>query len=350
MNGDDAEEQPLISKLSKHRPGYGDHGSCGDHCNNFKCGSTSWILCCLGCVWLVTLLLFIILLATLPDLPSGSTVVGGSDIVLASSFHSSDFTVHFKIDETATRGPVTVPVNYYQGLCSEFDRRLCLELRNTTKQLSLSEGIQYGIEKEYLIRGSSVAFTFSTPEPLLHPSSTACVTSIFIFQDHLDYLQFISTGLINLEVSSHCVSPTSGVNFTLSAVDANAYYFIALNSHESATLNYTVTGDVLEYDVNGLSPSTCTFPVSDCSVSLNHNRTAGDSEICILASLLNPDTFLALNYTTSSWKHTMQTIVTLTMCGLCIGPLLLAGFIGFALAIITVVVSCSKILIMKFRC
>ena len=151
MNGDDANKQPLVSKPPKHRPvpRYGHNGSCGDHCNNCKCGPT-FCYCCLVCVWLVTLPLFIILYDTLPDLPSGSTVVGGSDIVLAASFNSFDFTVHFKINETAIRGPVTVPVNYYQGLCSEFEslnRRLRPKLRNTTKQLSLSEGMQYGIDE-----------------------------------------------------------------------------------------------------------------------------------------------------------------------------------------------------------
>ena len=313
MNGDDAEKQPLISK---RRPVQ----SCGDHCKVVCCCCCCWISSCLATsVWFVTLPLFIVLYIMLPDLPTGSTVIGGSDIVLAASFNSSDYTVHFKIDETAIRGPVTV--NYYQGLCSEFEslnHRLRPKLRNTTKQLSLSEGMQYGTEEEYLIQGSEVAFTFSTPEPLLHSSITACVTSIFIFQDHSDYLQFISTGLINPEglTRSHCISTTSGVNFTLSAVYANVYYFIALNSSEFATLNYTVTGDVLEYDVIGLSPSTCTFPASNCSLSLN-----GDSEICILASLLNQDTFLALDYTTSSRKHTMQSNATWTMCGLFFGPL-----------------------------
>ena len=53
------------------------------------------IVICFGLVWTLTSPSLIALFVTLPELPSGNAVIGNSDVILASSFNATDYTVHY---------------------------------------------------------------------------------------------------------------------------------------------------------------------------------------------------------------------------------------------------------------
>ena len=123
---------------------------------------------------------------------------------------------------------------------------------------------------------------------------------LYIFENYLDYILFTSSGQVREESFSHCLLPDSPLNFTLSAVDNNQYYFVGLESFVSSTLNYTVSGSVLEYNITNLSPTTCTFPSSECSIPLSD--LPGGEDVCILATLQDQEGFWSLIYTSTSTR------------------------------------------------
>ena len=142
------------------------------------------------------------------------------------------------------------------------------------------------------MKNSIIHFLFMTPEI---QDSSSCVAMIHIFSDHLDYFRFISTGQVSKVVSSYCLSPPMPLNFTLpgSAVEEDQFFLVGLESFATTTTNYTVTGELLKYNVTSLSPTNCTFPATNCSISLS-----GGEDVCILAQLQDKN-FIPLNYATT---------------------------------------------------
>ena len=161
----------------------------------------------------------------------------------------------------------------------------------------MATGQFYGLDQHYLAQGSELLWIFSAPKP----PNYYCVTRIYIFSTHSDYAEFLQTGEARNAVS-YCLYPTSPLNFTLSAGDQ--YYFVGLKSFATTMINYTVMGDLLNYDVTGLSQTTCSFSAAGnyCPISLQ-DYPANES-ICILAALIDSHNFYSLTYTAVlSTKH-----------------------------------------------
>jgi hypothetical protein len=83
----------------------------------------------------------------------------------------------------------------------------------------------------------------------------------------------------------------------MSAQEKSMYYFIGLWGSASTTIDYSITGRILEYIADGLSTITCTFPLKEipssgdiydiqetevCVIDLDY---PSDQEICVLVSL-----------------------------------------------------------------
>ena len=229
------------------------------------------------------------LLFTLPYTPEGSVVLGTSSVTLLLTLNPSD-TDQITINQTVDNFTVL----FYDSECST--ERESLDLR---KSLDVTEQ-QYRIDELYFVKNSIIHFLFMTPEI---PISSSCVAMIHIFSDHLHYFQFISTGQVHEVVSSYCLSPQMPLNFTLpgSAVEEDQFFFVGLESFSTTTINYTITGEQLKYNTTSLFPTTCTFPATDCSISLS-----GGEDVCILAQLQDKNIFIPLNYTTQSQRRDKQ--------------------------------------------
>lgn len=144
----------------------------------WSCCLTGSILVFLISMCFITLLLFIVFFVTRPNLPSGKVVVGSSDVVLVSSFIATDLnTIHFNIDKKASMSSEAFSVDIYQELCSELPTNR--QIWNKTRQMPLSENMQYRIEEPYLIKGSRVTYIFTALQPQF---SSSCVVNIYIFQ------------------------------------------------------------------------------------------------------------------------------------------------------------------------
>ena len=140
---------------------------------------------------------------------------------------------------------------------------------------------------------------------------------LYIFENYLDYFLFTSSGQVREESSSHCLLPDSPLNFN------SQYYFVGLESFVSSTLNYTVSGSVLEYNITNLSPTTCTFPSSECSIPLSD--LPGGEDVCILATLQDQEGF-PLNYTSTSTRAHRQRVAGWILLGIVAVLSLLVGW------------------------
>ena len=254
------------------------------------------LICCLLSIsFAVGLLLSVIgisLAFTLPNLPGGSVVLGTTNATLLLTLSPSD---HDQVTFSETEDNFTTL--FYDMKCSyvETERYLL----DYTRFLDVTEQ-QYRIDEFYLVKNTTIYYVFTTLET---QNSFSCVAMIYIFSNHSNYLQFISTGLVREAVFSYCLSPPLPLNFTLSvsAAEKDQYYFVGLESFVTTIINYTATGDLLKYNISSLSPTTCTFPTTNCSISLS-----GREDVCILAQLQETSKFIPLDYATLSQHYNIQ--------------------------------------------
>lgn len=226
----------------------------------------------------------IVLLLTLPSLPVGTALISKSDVVLISSFDSIVIDFYAKVG-------YDLDVYFYRVLCSEV--RTFPHVENVTRQLTVNENVQYGIDALYLIEGSQVMYNFTTLER----------------QGHTPYVANISVS--NLDVNSKLMVESNlseiynlpsmdSLNFYVNSSGENRYFYIQLESfNNSTTLNYTVVMDILKYNITGLSPFICYLyrKNSPCSISLE--KYSDGQEICVLASIVQQtDGFVILGYFT----------------------------------------------------
>lgn len=220
---------------------------------------------------------------------SGGTTLGNSDVLLISAFDSRfrEVTVHLANNIMAS-------AKFYQGPCSEIGP--FPQLRNSTTELAVTERSYHGIDEPYVLRGSRVHYTLMvTNATTMELASSLCIANVYVFNGLSKYSKFLESGDVSTIRTSNCLSSSKPLNFTLSTAYIK-YYFVGLESHSSATLNITVTGEILEYNITNLSTTECNFSsqAPQCSVQLHHHPSG--QEICLLASLQDTDTFVSLSY------------------------------------------------------
>ena len=222
-----------------------------------------------------------------------------SDVVFVTRFNTSNTTVvyvHFN-DYLDT-------ITIYPVACSAIKT---MEVHdNRTQQLIIVEGNRYRIEELYLVKGSAVEFYFS-----ISPSTnlTGCVATVFIFQNYTSYQEF----RFQEAIISYCIHPDPGtVNFTLSAIEKDQYYYITiLSSTYTMTLNYIIIEDRVQYDTTDVTPVICTL-VSSTSCSITFSRYVSipyyqpNKQACILARVSTP---VEVQLTAQRETHTIFKIV-----------------------------------------
>ena len=152
---------------------------------------------------------------------------------------------------------------------------------------------QYVKQEFYFIPNSSLHFEFSVP---LMQNDSGCVVKVHIFRSNY---QLVATGQVN-EAISYCLLHNSSVNFTLSAVEKEQYYSVALESFVNTSITYTVAGDLLRYNTTSLPRTRC---ATNCFISLSDYP--GGDDMCIIAAVKETNEPVYCNYTTQlsrRWK------------------------------------------------
>ena len=176
-----------------------------------------------------------------------------------------------------------------------FNRNTVTELHQISK--CYQETI-YSIDVLYLVKNSIINYLFTNAET---QNTSSSVAKIYIFNDYSNFFEFNSTGQVHEAITSHDLSMALPSNFTITAKE-DQYYFVGVKSFATTIINYTTTGDLIKYNISSLSPTRCTFPTINCSISLS-----GGEDVCILAQLQDADKFISLNYTTQSQREYIQT-------------------------------------------
>jgi hypothetical protein len=85
-------------------------------------------------------------------------MIGGSDLVLASTFNSRDIRITFNFDTTSS-----VHVAFYHDLCSEVNT--VEHSIDANRQVQVTQNKWYIIDQRlaYFVSGSEVSFSFSSP-------------------------------------------------------------------------------------------------------------------------------------------------------------------------------------------
>jgi hypothetical protein len=266
--------------------------------------------------------LFLIFLLTMPT-QGDNIMIGGSDLVLASTFNSRDIRITFNFDTTSS-----VHVAFYHDLCSEVNT--VEHSIDANRQVQVTQNKRYIIDQRYFVSGSEVVFSFSSPAENSDPDPSSCVARVHIFQRHSDFARFILTQEMPSGDASYCIPHSSTVNFTLSAEEKSMYYFIGLWGSASTTIDYSITGRILEYIADGLSTITCTFPLKEipssgdiydiqetevCVIDLDY---PSDQEICVLVSLQQSESYfndsLWYSHPEGNKAHTIATWIIGVFC------------------------------------
>ena len=220
---------------------------------------------------------------TRPALPSGGILIGNNDVVLATTPKTYVSRTNFSYNAS-----ILSDVIFYYDKCSEIPIKNIYQ--NCSQQLNTTSNMQYIVDQAYMIKGSEILYAFSSN--VSSTSSDSCVASIPVFHTYNDFTAFLASGLIARANVSYCLPPASSITFTLSASD-NLHYFVGIQSFQSSVINYTMQGNIREYDVTNMTTTVCTFPSSSCSI----DNPPGGQDMCILTSLQLSDTFVTLNYT-----------------------------------------------------
>ena len=212
-------------------------------------------------------------------------------MVLVSRFRSSLNKVTVNLIEDF------IPVRFYHGPCSEAGP--FPQLLNYSTHLSVAENSHHRIDEPYLIAGSQVNYTLAISDSTtsdLDPDP--CTAKVHVFTDDDSYNQFIASGHVTALSVSECFSPVQPLTLSLPPTTTDKpdmYYFIGVESRYSSTLNITVASDILEYSTTKLSETTCNFSIvaPTCTIPLHHEN---DEDLCILASLIDTDSFTSVGY------------------------------------------------------
>ena len=251
-------------------------------------------------VYLSLLVVFLCLYLTLPTLPSGEVLIGSNDVVLVTTINTDVVSnVNFN-----TRSD-SLDVLLYQETCSAIPNTN--DRHNFTDRLNVATNTQYFINQTYLVKGSTVQYTFSSFNSS-HNTST-CIASIPVFLTYSDFTAFLVSGFIANSNASYCLSPASSVTFTISADDQNLHYFVGLKGLQSAVVDFTLIADVMRYNITELTATSCTFPTSHCSITPNHDS----QDVCILAWTMQSEVFTTLQYDSGSSRHLAQVIFSWIM-------------------------------------
>ena len=284
-------------------------------CNKQCCRSYTVALSPLIILFVVTLggivSISLPIILTLPSLPSGEVLIGNGDIVSVA-------TVNDYVSKTNFNNNNSLNVTIYQDTCSEIS--ITSSYQNYTQQLNATSNMRYIIEQAYIVKGSEVQYVFSSYMSISVNSSDSCVASIPVFLTYSDFTAFLASGLIANANASYCLLPASPISFTLSAND-NLHYFVGLQSYQSSVIDYTMQGNIREYDVTDMITTVCIFPSSSCSI----DNPPGGQDMCILASLQLSDTFITLNYISeqSDRYRAQEAFAYITAGALCITMIIL---------------------------
>jgi hypothetical protein len=257
---------------------------------------------------MITLSLFL----TLPKHTSGSVLLGNSDLLLISTFDSSQSEILLSSDEL-------VPINFYHGLCSMVEP--FQQVRNKNMSLTTIKSQPYNISSVFLMKGSQLNFSLTVLDSAAYFHASSVKIHVFIDRSH--YLEFIRSGFASR------FSYTLDREFMVTIMEdyQTRYYFIGLESLYNSTLNYIIDIKTLEYNTTNLSSQICNFTrlATHCSISLSHYPSSQD--ICLLALLEDTDTFITINYFALSHKYRMYFVATLIMWGFAFLSNVMAFFI-----------------------
>ena len=247
-------------------------------------------MCCLSIIFMLFILITGLSLVSFYFInsTSGDIVLGNTDVVLITKSNDSTVILSTTSDSEMTN------ISVYHELCSEIGQ--IQQVSNSSSQLTVSENMTYRIEEVYLIGTSQVAYNFTIASS---QATASCVANVSIFLDYTDYTEFLTSGHARNPNKSHCLSSNEPLDFELNSFDGDSYHFVGLKSFVSATLNYTVSKELLEYDVTNASNVSCTISPSssECTISLNGEG----QEMCVLASLQHTNnTFITLSYESNS--------------------------------------------------
>ena len=221
------------------------------------------------------------------DSTSGTNVMlGNSDVVLVTQSNSST-----RIEISSTSIMERTGVDIYQNLCSEI--RQLHQVSKDTREVTVFENMTYSIEEVYLIGTSRVDYNFTNAGS---QASIPCVAYIFIFLNYSKYVEFLSSGYANDPSEAYCLSSNEPLHFQLNSSNRDSYRFVGLKSFESTTLNYTVSKDLLKYDITDEFRHTCTITTSLPACSLISTNFQKGQEVCFLASLRFTHAFINLSY------------------------------------------------------
>ena len=243
------------------------------------------------------------LLATLPDPTTGIVLVGNTDVVLVSRFRSSLSKVTVNLTEDF------IPVCFYHGPCSEAGP--FPQLLNYSTHLSVAENSHHRMDEPYLTAGSQKNYTLVISDSTISDlDPDPCTAKVHVFTDHDSYNQFIASGHVTVLSVSECFSPVQPLTLSLPPTTTDKqdmYYFVGVESRYSSTLNITVASDTLEYSTTKLSETMCNFSTEapTCTIPIHHEN---DEELCLLASLIDTDSFTSVGYSAPPQGYTPRLI------------------------------------------
>ena len=232
--------------------------------------------------------LSLILGLTLPYLPSGTTTLCNSDVVLMSTFDPSTIN---QVDIKDSEG-----VSFYQAVCSEM--RPFRQILTTTRQFNITRNGKGSIDEFYLTRGSSVAYNFTVSKT--SSSNSSFDAEIYVLTNLQSYLKFLR-GEKFTSRESVFLSPNEHTLLT-SSDDKDSYHFVVWKGFNNSTVSYTVSEDISMYDTTNLHPTLCNS--SPCSLLLHNSHKHGD--ICLLASRSKARHCTTHRYYSKSDKHDDQ--------------------------------------------
>ena len=129
-------------------------------------------------VLLFLLLLAISLLSFIPTSPSGSVVLGNTDVILVAIFSSDVEEVVFSQTKDSFNA------SFYMEACSAIGTGR--QLLNYSNSLAVTDNSQYRLEERYIIKGSAIQYFFLATESLQTP--TNCVAMLYIIISRLSQL------------------------------------------------------------------------------------------------------------------------------------------------------------------
>ena len=248
---------------------------------------------CLSCfaftgLFIITVAIQNGLFSTIPYPVSGKILLA-TNMIRQLSFNPSD------IDHVTFSG--TDAATFYHSKCSDIEtERQKLHIRRILRGTVR----HYRMQPFYFIKNSLLNYKLTVQPMLINVNS--CAAMVHIFNSYSNYYQFFTSGHVH-EAISYCLPHNAPLNFNISAIEEDRYYFLALESFANTTIRFRITGDLLKYNVTSLPRTTCIFLSTNCSISLSGYPRGED--VCIIATLQETNKFVYqnVNYTTQLSKR-----------------------------------------------